>query len=420
MTRRRGWCPSLYDPMATGDGLLVRVKPPGARLGADAARALAAAAARFGNGAVDLTARGNLQARGLSPGGVDAFAAAMVATGLAHPDPAVERRRAVIAPPLAGDDPGVCADAGPLAASLEAVLASDPDLAHLPGKFCLAVDGGGVLGSARGKGTLGADLLVRCGGACHWIALDGVPGAAPCPPGETVERMRRVLLAAGSRRMRDAVAQDGAAIVWDAAGLVPEKGAQGDDTPAEAAGVPSLRFAPVGFHSYPGTGEGAFGLAPPFGAADARGLAALADLADRFGTGALRVAPWRAVFLGRVRVRDVPALRDAATAAGLVTDPADARLRLAACVGAPGCASATVSARTDAARLAAWGALPSGGGVVHVSGCAKGCAHPGPADAALVGDAGHYAFVRGGRAGDTPVLRGLTLDAAADLLRGTT
>ena len=42
MSRRRGWCPSLYDPMATGDGLLVRVKPPGARLSAAAARALAA------------------------------------------------------------------------------------------------------------------------------------------------------------------------------------------------------------------------------------------------------------------------------------------------------------------------------------------------------------------------------------------
>ena len=29
---KRGWCPSLYAPMASGDGLLVRVKPPGARL----------------------------------------------------------------------------------------------------------------------------------------------------------------------------------------------------------------------------------------------------------------------------------------------------------------------------------------------------------------------------------------------------
>ena len=418
MTRRRGWCPSLYEPMQTGDGLLVRVKPPGARLSTTAARALAAAAARFGNGAVDLTARGNLQVRGLSPAGGDAFAAAMVSAGLAHPDPAVERRRAVIFPPLTDDDPGMCTDAGPLAAALETALATCPDLAHLPGKFCLAVDGGGVLGTARPGAGSGADLVVHCDGACHRIALDGAPGAAPCPPEDTVARVRRVLLATGPRRVRDAVAQEGAAAMWDAAGLVPDTGTGERDTPAGVADAAAAPFAPVGFHPYPGTAEGAFGLAPPFGAADAAGLVTLADLAGRFGTGGLRVAPWRAVFLGRVRARDVPALHDAATAAGSVTDPTDARLRLAACVGAPGCASATVRARTDAARLAAWGALPPGAGMVHVSGCAKGCAHPGPADAVLVGDAGRYALVRGGRAGDAPVLRGLTLDDAAHQLRG--
>ena len=83
--RRRGWCPSLYDPMETGDGLLVRVKPPAAGLASAAARALADAAERFGNGVVELTRRGNLQVRGLSPNGVAGFASAMVAAGLADP-----------------------------------------------------------------------------------------------------------------------------------------------------------------------------------------------------------------------------------------------------------------------------------------------------------------------------------------------
>jgi len=29
---RRGWCPSTLRPMETGDGWLVRLHPPGARL----------------------------------------------------------------------------------------------------------------------------------------------------------------------------------------------------------------------------------------------------------------------------------------------------------------------------------------------------------------------------------------------------
>ena len=42
---------------------------------------------------------------------------------------------------------------------------------------------------------------------------------------------------------------------------------------------------------------------------------------------------------------------------------------------------------------------------VHVSGCAKGCAHPAPADLTLVGDEGTYQVVLGGTARHKPVGR---------------
>ena len=42
--RRRGWCPGVRRPMATGDGLLVRLHPFGGRLTADQARLVAEAA----------------------------------------------------------------------------------------------------------------------------------------------------------------------------------------------------------------------------------------------------------------------------------------------------------------------------------------------------------------------------------------
>ena len=56
------------------------------------------------------------------------------------------------------------------------------------------------------------------------------------------------------------------------------------------------------------------------------------------------------------------------------------------------------------------------GSLVHVSGCAKGCAHPGAAPWTLVGDGGRYDLVRNGRAGDAPVRRGMTIEAAAGML----
>lgn len=349
MTARRGWCPSLHEPMETGDGLLVRVKPPGARLDSAALRALADAAARVGNGAVELTRRGNLQFRGLTPSGVPAFAAAMVTAGLADPDPAVERRRIVISPPLAGDDPAVPPDSLALAEAIERTVPPG-----LPSKFCIAIDGGGVL-----AGAPAADIVID---------------ARACTA-DTFLSVRR--------RMGDAVGKARNAV-----------------QPARAPG------RVIGFHPYAGGAHGAFGLGVPFGQTDAAGLRQLAELADRFGGGAVRFSPWRAVLLGRVAACEVPDLR-AAAAAGWVVDPDDPRLGITACVGRPGCGQASVPARMDAARLAARGVK----GPLHVSGCAKGCAYPG--GPALVGEAGRYSRVEDWRAGTAPRPQGLSLDAPA-------
>jgi len=348
MTARRGWCPSLHEPMATGDGLLVRVKPPGARLDGAALRALADAAARFGNGAVELTRRGNIQVRGLASSGVPGFAAAMVAAGLADPDPAAERRRIVIPPPLADDDPAVPPGSLALAEAMERRVP-----AGLPPKFCVAIDGGGVL-----AGAPAADIVID----------------ARTSTADT--------LALVQRRMDDAVGE-----------------ARGVVQPVRAPGPV------IGFHPYAGGSHGAFGFGVPFGQTNAAGLRRLAELADRFGGGAVRVSPWRAVLLGRVAADDVPGLR--AAAAEWVLDLGDPRLGITACVGSPGCGQASVPARADAARLAARGA----GGPLHISGCAKGCAYPG--GPVLVGEAGRYSRVEDWHAGTAPPPQSLTLDAAA-------
>lgn len=351
----RGWCPGVHEPMPTGDGLLARVKPPDGRLAGAAARTLARAAARFGNGVIELTGRGNIQVRGLDAAGAPHFAAAMVAAGLASADPAIERRRNVFVSPLAGDDPTVASNALALAAAIEAMLASEQALAALPGKFAFAVDGGGVLPL-----SVPADIAVRSDGAGRWTVMAG-SGTAMTEAGSadvTVARVRDLALAAGGRRLR------------------------GRDL---GAGPPT----PVGFIAYPGAGRGAFGLGLPFGQADAATLERLADLAERFGDGVLRVSPWRAVLLGGVQARDAAALR----MTDLIVDPADRRLSMAACVGSLGCASGTVRAREDAAVLADAGWR----GFLHVSGCAKGCAHPGAAANTLVGEDGRYRLVRDGR-----------------------
>jgi precorrin-3B synthase len=361
---RRGWCPTLHEPMPSGDGWLARVKPFGGCLSAAQARTLAGAAAAHGNGVIELTQRGNVQVRGLTPASAKQLAEAMVAAGLASPDPAAERRRNVTVAPLA--DAAVVAE-------LERRLEAASDLAALPGKFGFAVDHGSF--SLDGAA---ANVRLR---ACdrHWLVWPhGSLTALSCGAEEAIE----------------------AALMFARANMSMREATGGPLTPAQ----PERHIGKLAH----GTGIGV-----PFGATDAPTLEKLVDLAEQFGDGVLRITPWRAMF---VRYGRVPAdeLLAEAMALGLIVDPADPRLSVVACPGAPACARGHARTQEDAARLAR--VLP--GRAVHVSGCAKGCAHPSAAALTLVAAPDGYGLVRDGRAGDVPDRVGLSFDqAVAELSR---
>ena len=319
LTRRRGWCPTLDEPMQTGDGLLVRVKPPAATLTPAQAHALAEAAATHGNGIIELTQRGNLQIRGLHPETVAPFATAIRTAGLALP-PAQERRRPVMPPPLLGADPTIHPGAAALVAALEHACNTDPRLKNLPGKFAIHVDAGGLLGNRPAA----ASLTAKPDGTLH--------------PGDR------------------------------------------SDAPTPAGPLPY------------DTTQMAYALAPPFAQLDTPMLHALATIATRHAT-TIRITPWRALILATVSTT-----ANIAQEAGpaWITDPNDPRLNIVACIGAPGCTSATTQTRTDALLLLP---LPRHG-ITHISGCPKGCAHPGPAPLTLVAIDGHYQTIQNGRAQD--------------------
>jgi precorrin-3B synthase len=383
----KGWCPTLTQTMMSGDGLLVRVKPPGAVLPAAAARELGRAAARDGNGTIELTNRASLQVRGLHAETMQHFVATMVAARLALDDPEVEHRRMVIAAPLAGDDPGVSRHAAAVAADLEAMLARETRLAVLPSKFGFLVDGGGVLPVRAAS----ADIRVTLDGDACVVTADGAEMGEACEPLEAVAAVARMALdfidypAGSPRRMRDL---------------------------ANATALPVAAPNAVGWLPYQSVRRGAFGVGLPFGVADPTTLAALADVSERFGDGTLRVTPWRVLAIPGVTEPD--AVHEAIVALGLIAVPTDPRVRMFACPGQPACTSATVTTRGDAMQLAALGLA----GTLHVAGCAKGCAHPTPADVTLVGEAGLYDVVLGGRTIDAPTWRGVTVTEAGNLLRG--
>ncbi|WP_018680751.1 hypothetical protein [Actinokineospora enzanensis] len=125
-------CPGALDTHQAADGGLARVRVPGGRLRADQLHALADLADEFGDGALELTSRANVQLRGLAPGVEAELADRLAAAGLLPSRPH-EKVRNIIASPLGRAD---------LVAGLDAALCAAPELAALPGRFLFAVDDG--------------------------------------------------------------------------------------------------------------------------------------------------------------------------------------------------------------------------------------------------------------------------------------
>ena len=98
--------------MPTGDGLLARLMPS-APIAIDAFIALCDASEANGNGIVEVTQRGSLQIRGLSPASAPIFARTANALGVG-----AEGAPSILTPPLMSLDPLERTDLRPLVAAV--------------------------------------------------------------------------------------------------------------------------------------------------------------------------------------------------------------------------------------------------------------------------------------------------------------
>lgn len=357
----QGWCPGALRPMMSGDGLVVRVRPPFGRMTKGQAVGLADAAMQHGNGLIDLSARGNLQLRGVGQASHPALIADLQALALVDEDVQAEARRNILVTPFADTETLA------LAQRLTEAMRDGPDL---PGKFGFAVDTGkrpilqDISADIRLERDAAGELLLRSDG----MAL-GLPVSAETAAEQAVTLARWFIEQGGMQDGRGRMA----ALI--ARGITPP-GATTAPAAAQHAPEPGLRA------------DGAL-VALEFGQMRAETLHALAAL------GPLRVTPWRMLLIEGARA--LPSLP------GLILDPADPLRRVEVCTGAPGCLQAHAPLRDLARNLAPH----HGKGVLHLSGCAKGCAHPGRAAVTLVATPGGFDLILNGTAQDAPCQRGI-------------
>ncbi len=372
--RIKGWCPGAWRPMATGDGLLVRVRPPLGQLSREQVVALCDAAETFGSGLIELTSRANLQLRGVSDESWPPLMAFLVEHQLVSDDPEAERQPQLMLAPAwqKGDDTPTIA---------RFLQARGSELASMPGKVGIAIDAGKapVLGDSaadfRIERSMAGDLLVRADGHVLGTAVSDTDAAV-----EQLVRLTHWFVDSGgwaSGRMRRHKAP------------LPEW-AQADTAPAP----PGEKLALDKHH------EGmVVGL--PFGRVAAE---TLREAVSQTSARVVQATPWR-----RLLLQDCDTLP---ADDGLIRHNSDPRLAMDACPGTPYCEQASVATQPLAEKLSGWVK-----GTVHISGCAKGCARRSPADVCLVGEAGRFNLIVNGGADSTPVKTGLTESEALDVIK---
>ncbi|WP_018633612.1 hypothetical protein [Neomegalonema perideroedes] len=368
----KGWCPGARRPMESGDGLILRLRPHGGRLTPDQAQALADLAETYGDGAIELSARAHPHLRGVRPEVLPEIHRILARHGLLDAEADMEARRNILVAPLwRAEDHAL-----EMAAALEAALGEAPPL---PAKFGFALD----LGPQAILGGASADIRIERSPEGLILRAEGMALGEPVSAEEAPAKA--LALAHWFAENRGEAGRMARLI---GSGLRPPLAAA--QTPLTAA-PPGLGPQAPGFH-----------LAFPFGRVEAEALRSLARAP-------LRLTPWRSAV--------VEGLREAPDIPGLILDPLDPLLRVSACVGAPGCASAEGATRDLARSLAA---LVPQGARLHVSGCAKGCAHPRPAEATLLARPdGRFDFIRDGSAKAPPHLTGLASAEIPAILRGS-
>ncbi|MFJ9517256.1 cobalamin biosynthesis protein CobG [Kitasatospora sp. NPDC101801] len=330
-------CPGALRLHQADDGALARVRLPGGLLTDRQARVLAGIAEQLGDGALELTSRGNVQLRGLPADSGPELGGRLRAAGLL-PSETHERVRNIVASPLAGLDGAGHADLRGWLTELDRRLCASELAAGLAGLFLFALDDG------RGDvAALDADVtLIATPGGGALLRLGRAGTARRIAPGDEVsaalgaaEEFVRALRSTGT----------GAWFVRDVPDLLDPG----------SVPLPAVTCDPP----EPGPFAGGLVVGTRFGRLTAGQLRGLAEAAPE-----LRITPWRSVVL--------PGATGPAPA-GLRAEPGSAWERATACTGAPGCAKSLADVRADAAAALERGVpgLP-----VHWSGCERRCGHP--------------------------------------------
>jgi ferredoxin-nitrite reductase len=405
LTIRLKWLGIFFRPVTPGR-FMVRLRLPNGVIQADQLEVLADAVDRCGTeGSADITTRQNLQLRGLLLEDMAPLMAALEAVGLTSRQSGHDNPRNITGNPLAGIDPEELLDTRPLVMAIqERLLAADAPR-NLPRKFNVAVGGApdsfllhndlAFLPADR-DGELGFTVMVGGFFSAQRNEL-AVPLGLWLRPGQLPTFTLALLRHFEQHGNRVARNKSRLMYLIDALGLEAYRQAVlegfmalgGEAFPHD--GLHHVHRAPrsgLGVQAQKQPGLHWLGLSVPVGRLDAAGMAELAQLARRYGSGELRFTEAQNVLIPDVASAHLEALLAEPLLQRFSPAPGALEGEAVSCTGNRYCSFALIPTKTTAQAVVA--ALEQRLELPHAvrthwTGCPNACGQPYMGEIGLMG-----------------------------------
>ncbi len=386
----------LFYVAPAQNSFMMRARIPAGELTSTQLIGLAQIADDFGNGRAAITTRSNLQIREIAPKDLVHVVTKLTAIGLTAKGSGVDNVRNITASPTAGIDVQEFLDTRPYAHALHHYILNNRDLYDLPRKFNVAFEGGGAIDTVADTNDIGfmacrvghsADGLTAATpalpvgvslqdsasvpvnpGTYFRVELCGITGhkqfAKDCglliKPAEAVAlsaAMLRVFIAHGDRTDRKKARLKYLVDKWGVEKFLHET--------QRLLAFPLVRFSlehceprrasvkhgHIGVYRQREPGKNYIGVVIPVGIVTTKQMRRLAELAQNYGSGHIRLTPWQNLIIPDVSDGFVETVKRQLVRIGLHHEASNVLGGLVACTGNQGCKWSSTDTKGQAVEL---------------------------------------------------------------------
>ena len=393
----------LFFVAPAQNSYMCRLRIPGGVLHSWQFRGVADIARRLGGGHGDVTTRANLQIREIGPHDAPAVLTELQELGIVARGAGADNIRNVTASPTSGVDPHELIDTLPLAKEMHHYILNHREMYGLPRKFNVAFDGGGTVSSLDDTNDVGfhavrvSELSAderAAPGVYFRLTLGGITGhldfardsgvllrPSECVP--VAAAIVRVFIRSGDRTDRKQARLKYVLDEWGfekfLAEVEKELGSPLRKLPLDRCELPRRddRWGHVGFHPQKQEGKYYLGIVLPVGRMSADQMDGLAQIAERFGSGTIRLTVWQNLLISDIDRDDIDEVKRAVVDLGFAWDASSVRSGLVACTGSRGCKYAAADTKGNALALARYleERLKLDQPInIHLTGCHHSCA----------------------------------------------